>query len=369
MIAQVVAPATFGGLETVVGQLLGVAHSDHFPMVCFSMMEDGVQIPQAFSEQEARGARIVRINAPHRRYLHQYRNLVNALREAKATAVHTHGAHADVLGGRAARKLRIPHIATLHGFVDGGLKSRILVHAQCMQLRSAAKVIAVSDSVAVRLREVGVAQQTIQIVPNSIPEVALKSRAEAREFLVLAADAKVVGWVGRLSSEKGPLDFVEVLSRIAPADGITGCMIGDGPQMMAVREKGRALSEDGRLKIAGLVPNAREWLAAFDAIALTSVTEGTPMIVLEAMRAGIPVVSTRVGGVPALLAGDAGRLVPHGQWDEFANAVVEVISSPMLAQNLALAAHTRVSTDYSEAGWWGAHKALYSSVLTKPSTR
>ena len=363
MIAQVVAPASVGGLESVVAQLLCAAHDGGEPMALIALIDRDAPLPVAFDALRGHGVRIVRLDAPHRKYYRQYRSLHEAMRALGATIAHTHGAHADVLGGIVARALGLPHVATLHGFIAGGLKSRVFEWLQLRQLRSASAVIAVSAGVADHARRGGIPPECLRTIPNAAPEFSLKDRAVARARLTLPESGPVVGWVGRVSHEKGPEDFVRVLEATATGSGIVGVMMGDGPSMPAVRKQGAKLLASGRLMLAGTIADARQWLSALDVLALTSVTEGTPMIVLEAMRAGVPVVSTRVGGVPALLADGAGVLVEHGHWPEFAREIERLVSDRSASAAIVERAHRRVLEDYGVVHWWARHEELYHRQL------
>lgn len=359
MIAQVIAPAQIGGLETVVGQLLRSAREAHEPMACVALIDAEAPLPAELEALQQLGVRIVRLAAPHRRYVAQYRSVVRTLKALQARVVHTHGAHADVLGGLAAGSVGIPQISTLHGFIDGGRKQRVFEWLQLRQLRRAAAVVAVSNGIVDRASRSGISANQIHLIPNAAPESPVLGRADARQRLGLPADGVLIGWVGRVSQEKGPEAFVEVIATLARDHEIVGVMIGDGPCLPAVRQAGSELIAAGRLRLLGPIAEARQLLSALDVLALTSVTEGTPMVVLEAMRAGVPVVSTRVGGVPALLAGEAGLLVEYGDWPAFARALEAVLFSPEMSSGIVERAFARVRTDYALGSWWERYDDLY----------
>jgi glycosyltransferase involved in cell wall biosynthesis len=155
---------------------------------------------------------------------------------------------------------------------------------------------------------------------------------------------------------------VDVIAALQGDPEIMGVMIGDGPRLPAVRELGGALISSGRLRLLGSIAEARQLLSAFDVLALTSVTEGTPMVVLEAMRAGVPVVSTQVGGVPALLADGAGSLVEYGDWTAFARAVEAVLFTSGMASRIREHAFARVRADYALDRWWERYDDLYQRL-------
>ncbi len=384
------APSHMGGLETVVAELLLAAQTQlhsaarsrteecfaerKTPVVltCLALLEPSAPLPAAFAPLADQGINVLRIPARHRAYVEQYRLLRLALIDAQPQLIHSHGYHADVLATLLARSVRVPHVSTLHGFVGGTRKGRIYTWLQLTSLRRAAAVIAVSETVAVKTRARGVPSNRVHVIPNAAPGHEPVSREEARDAIGVKTDAvRLLGWIGRMSDEKDPLAFVALLRLLhdhqSPA---TGVMIGDGPLMAQVRSVGAELVSSGHLVLTGAKPDAGRLLRAFDALLLTSSTEGTPMVALEAMRSGVPVVSTAVGGVPAMLEPDCGVLVPHGDTAVMSHAVISLLGDAERCERITSNAHARVLERYSRDAWWKAHEKLYTSIVSatnKPS--
>src|SRR5690606_37435435 len=130
----------------------------------------------------------------------------------------------------------------------------------------------------------------------------------------------VVGWMGRLSKEKDPVSFVRAFAAMRQA-GERACIVGDGPERAATEAAAATLGVSDGIQFTGALPDAGKLLAAFDALVLSSRTEGTPMVILEAAQAGTPVVSTPVGGVPALLRDDGGWLAEFTDAAALATAI------------------------------------------------
>lgn len=361
-VAQVIAPAPIGGLESVVSELIKAAREDGQPMCCLLLLPESTPVPAAFAELQSQGADIIRIPAPHRRYRQQYRSLLRALRARNIQLLHSHGYHADVLTRFCARVLRLPHVSTLHGFVGATRRGRLYEALQLYALRGASAVVAVSETVSLRARQRGLSDDRVHVITNAAPEIEALSRTDARRVLGIPDTQSLLGWVGRMSSEKEPVSFAQLLARFAHDDSVAGVMLGDGPLMAEVQHVVAASDPPARLYTPGVVPAAGRLISAFDALIVTSSTEGTPMVVLEAMSAGVPVVSTAVGGVPQLLANDAGVLVPFGDADGMYNAVRAVLSDEPYASQLSRAAQARVRASYSREAWWKRYRALYESV-------
>jgi glycosyltransferase involved in cell wall biosynthesis len=332
-------------------------------MCCLLLLPESTPVPAAFAELQSHGADIIRIPAPHRRYRQQYRSLLKALRARNIQLLHSHGYHADVLTRFCARALRLPHVSTLHGFVGATRRGRMYEALQLYALRSAAAVVAVSESVSQRAIQRGVSANRVHVITNAAPEFEVLSRQDARRVLGVPDTQQLLGWVGRMSSEKEPVAFAHLVARFAHDDSVAGVMLGDGPLMAEVQQVVVASDPPARLHTAGVVPAAGRLISAFDALIVTSSTEGTPMVVLEAMSAGVPVVSTAVGGVPQLLENGAGALVPYGDADGLYHAVRAVLADADYASRLSTAAQERVRTSYSRDAWWKRYRALYESVI------
>src|SRR6185503_10335621 len=149
------------------------------------------------------------------------------------------------------------------------------------------------------LSESGVPPDRIRLMPNAWSGEAPLPREVAREKLGLPQNGWIIGWVGRLSGEKGPDVMLRAFRRLPPEAQLS--VVGDGPLRTSLEGEARAENLGDRVRWHGSVPDAGRLMTAFDAVALSSRTEGTPMTVLEAMAAGVPVVATSVGGVPDLL--------------------------------------------------------------------
>jgi glycosyltransferase involved in cell wall biosynthesis len=113
----------------------------------------------------------------------------------------------------------------------------------------------------------------------------------------------------------------------------------------------------------GLVPDAADLYPAFDAWVLSSRTEGTPIALLEAMAARVPVVATAVGGVPDVVGPAEALLVPPEQPRALAAAVASILTDPAQAALRAEAAYQRVTEAYSPGAWLDAHVALYRTLV------
>lgn len=301
------------------------------------------------------------LRVPPRSYLREMRELRRYFQEFRPAVIHTHGYRADFLGGLVARRLGIPQASTAHGFTGGGLKNLCYEWIQLRSSRRADAVVAVSRSVQERLSRAGVVPSRLHLIPNALPIQAPLARAEARARLGIAEREVAIGWVGRISPEKGVDVLLRALARL-PATPWTAHIVGDGPSRALGERLARELGLIGRIRWHGIIQDAGRLLAAFDVLTLTSRTEGTPVVLLEAARASVPVVATAVGGVPDMYGPDEALLVPSDRPDLLAEAIASALASPEVARERAGQAATEVPRRFDPGRWISSHEALYARL-------
>jgi colanic acid/amylovoran biosynthesis glycosyltransferase len=160
--------------------------------------------------------------------------------------------------------------------------------------------------------------------------------------------------VGRLVAVKGQGVLVEAVARLA-ADGVdvVATLVGDGPRRAGLEALARALGVADRIRFAGRVgqDEIRRFYAEADVFCLPSFAEGIPVVLLEAMAAGVPVVASRISGIPELIEdGSSGVLVPPGRADRLADALRELLADPGRRAALAAAGRSRVCADFEVGG-------------------
>lgn len=357
-VVQILAPAPFGGLEAVVAALsAGLAERGH-QVTVLPLLDAKGELPSCFEPLARSGVRLRPIRFPPR----SYRAEISAIAEelGPGDMAHTHGYHGDLVGWRAARRSGRPVVSTVHGFTGGGWRNRFYEWAQVRALTRFDRVVAVSGKLGDDLVARGVPAGHITVIPNAMrPSGERLDRVRARARLGLPAGAWIAGWVGRLSREKGPDLFLEALAQ--SADWL-GSVIGTGPMESGLRNQARTTGLDERVRWHGIVPGAAAFLPAFDAVVLSSRTEGTPVVLLEAMAARVPVIATAVGGIPDVIGGGEGLLVPPEDPAALARALQQVAADPEAARQRATAAGRRLETAFSEQTWLDRYESLYHQV-------
>jgi glycosyltransferase involved in cell wall biosynthesis len=223
-------------------------------------------------------------------------------------------------------------------------------------------VIAVSQKLASDLAASGIPSHLLHIIVNAWPSgAAFASACESRVALDIPKAIFSIGWVGRISREKG----LDVMIEAAPLLGdlpIRLTVLGDGPDRIKLEQRTAELEISQHVSWKGAVAEASRLLQGFDVLVISSRTEGTPMTLLEAMDAGIPVVATAVGGIPNVISHTQGILIPPEDSHALAAAIRSIHDDPDGARSRTLAATDRLQSAFAVGPWLDQHDQLYTRV-------
>lgn len=268
------------------------------------------------------------------------------LRHERADILHTH-THFSLnvvgrLAGRAAGASVIAHMHIENVFRDAPVARRAQVALDNGTARLCRWIVAVSDATRATLVAQGYPPDRTLTIRNGIEigEPAQSAHVEP------APAGPVLLEVGRLCEVKGQRELIEALSRLTRND-VTLLLAGEdvesaGAYRHALERRARDLGVADRVRFLGRRDDVPGLLAAADVLVLPSWIEGLPLVVLEAMAAGVPVVATSVGGTPeAVVDGETGLLVPSRDVDALAGAIDALLSDPERAQRLGAAGRRR----------------------------
>jgi len=361
VILHIAAPSDVGGLERVVQELAREQHrAGHDVHVAAVLTEPAVDHP-FFAPLVEAGVETHAVVPGPRGYRRERGAVAELCRRLGPTVVHTHGYRPDVLDAGVARRAGIPVVTTVHGFTGGDWKNRVYEWLQCRAFRRFDAVVAVSQPLRTRLVRAGVHPDRIHVVPNAWRPGPALDRAAARRALGVAPGAFVLGWVGRLSREKGPDVLLDALRDLADLP-LVASVIGEGAERRPLLARAQRLGLDGRVRWHGVVPDAASLFAAFDLFVLSSRTEGSPMVVFEAMAARVPVIATDVGGVPEMLSAAEAVLVPPDHPAALAAAIRAAYHAPAGARARAGRARERLCRDFGTAPWCERYDGIYQLV-------
>ena len=185
-----------------------------------------------------------------------------------------------------------------------------------------------------------------EYIPSSVP-----IKGEPKDVSKYTPDKSdiVIGFVGRISLQKNPVRFVETAALIAKEmPNVKFRVIGDGDLREVMEDCIRANKMEYRFTMMGFLSNPADEMKKLDLLLLTSDYEGTPMVLLEAMSYGIPVVSTRVGGIPTVIeSGKDGMLTDNFEPNVIAKAVVDLLSDAMRYKVVSKAAFCKIKDVFS----------------------
>lgn len=362
-VAQIAAPGDHGGLERVLQGLVSALAAGPASIVPILVLEPDVPEPSWVQgwREAAIVPEIVRVSV--RDYLEERRLVRAILERTSANVVHTHGYRADALhGGALGHGLR--SVSTVHGFTGQGRKGRFYEWVQRRALGRFDAVIAVSDPLRRDLIASGLRPSQVHLIPNVLAgrRRSRHTRPEARRLLGIPEEGLVVGWVGRLSQEKGPDVLLE--SAMALNDPtVTFAVIGDGPLRDTLGRRIAELGLSSRVRLLGARADAAAYMLAFDVLALSSRTEGTPMVLLEAAEAEVPFVATAVGGVPSLVGHEVEVLVPSERPVDLARAIRAALELAPAFVGAAMRVQREIVRQHSASDWVDAHLDVYRRVL------
>jgi glycosyltransferase involved in cell wall biosynthesis len=360
-ILHVTAPGRVGGLESVVrGLATGHAARGHRLSV-FASTQDPADHPLLRSVREA-GVQVYLPGRSSRNYLRERAAIRDAIRDSGAMIVHTHGYRSDVVGLAAAVGRSVKTVTTAHGFTGGGWKNRVYERFQLRAFRKFDAVVSVSRPLSQRITASGVAERRVRLIPNAFRGTGVVSPATARKALGLDGERFVVGWVGRVTREKGLDVMLDALRQLRDLPLLL-VVIGEGRERDMLERGARQSGLENRIRWLGMVPDGARYFSAFDLFGLSSRTEGTPITVLEAMEAGVPIVTTAVGGIPDMVSEQEAWLVPAENPSALALAIREAWSRPDTRQARAGAARRRLESQFAVEPWLDRYEALYRELL------
>ncbi len=314
---------------------------------------------------ESDGVRVIGLERSGKLSAAAWLPLVRLLRRERVDVLHGHMFGSNVWATILGRICRVPAVvAHEHMWSYDGGRSRALIDRHLIA-RGSDAFIAVSDTGRdLMVSSEGLDPTDIVVIPNGIPAVEVPARAEARERFGLAPGDRVVGSVGHLRPEKAFEVLVEAAAvlQVDPS-GLKVLIAGEGGERERLEGLIRSQGLAESVELVGAREDVSHFLAALDVAVCCSDFEGGPLSVMEYMRAGLPVVATRVGGLPELLGADGAVFVAPRDAAALAGGISAVLGDEGLAKRLGDAGRERQAADYDITVWARRLEELYERLV------
>jgi glycosyltransferase involved in cell wall biosynthesis len=299
--------------------------------------------------------------------------LIKAIREFKPHIIHTHTAKAGFLG-RIASLLSLQksvRVHTFHGHLltgyFGSIKRMLVVIAEKSLAFATQQLLAVGDKVRQDLLEAGIgSKEKFALMPPGLALGNLPSKDDALTFFGLNNERLQCAFIGRVTQIKRPDRFLDVVSEIKKRNiRLDFFIAGDGELLEACRE--RIIAENLPVKVLGWQSNIEKVLSAADIVVLTSDNEGTPLSLIQAGMAGLPVVSTNVGSVSEVVLDNVTGLITSLDVKEISDALEKLFSNKALRAQLGIEAQEFTLANFGVQRLVRDHEVLYKKLLSSPT--
>ncbi len=354
-ICYLIGHLNFGGAERQVVNLLN-SMAPYEPLL---ILTDTGQANDLLGELDKR-IKVIRQPCRLSRLPADVRALGGILREQRVQVLHSHMFWPSLYGALAANAGGVPVlITTEHGLNPWKRWWHRWLERNVISRRAAVRICVSEDILINREKRDGIARAQLLVLPNGTAIRDVNRRTTIDVPRVLA--------VGRLVA---PKDFASLLqaARLLAERGVEFQLdiAGDGPLRDELEGLRRDLSLEKRVHLLGSRSDVAALMDQADIFVISSLREGQPLVLLEAMAAALPIVSTRVGGIPSTVSdGDEAFLVPPGNPEALATSLAELMEKPALAAAMGQRARERAIADFSIAAVADAHLSLYADCLRK----
>jgi len=296
--------------------------------------------------------------------------LLAVCRRERVQVWHGHDYKSNALGLLLHRFWPMRLVTTVHGWVKQTQRTPLYYGLDRLCLRAYEKVLCVSPDLVEECCAAGVRPRRCLLIENGIDTAEYARRtplADAKARLGIRPERLVIGAVGRLSPEKGFDLLIRAVDRLLQQGrDVELLILGEGDEATNLQALIHQLGRGDRCRLLGYRADLRPCYEAMDLFALSSLREGLPNVVLEAMAMEIPVVATAIAGVPRLVRdGGNGLLVPPGDLDALRAGLDRLLGDNALRDRFRRAGRTTVETDYSFARRMDRLRALYDEMLRR----
>jgi len=296
-------------------------------------------------------------------------SIVREIQRFKPNVIHTHTSKAGFLGRIASIISLQPSIRvhTFHGHLLSGyfgpVKTSLVVLAEKVLALFTHELLAVGTKVRQDLLDAGIGSlDKFGVMPPGLAISPLPPKGESQESFGIVSTKLQFAFIGRVTQIKRPDRFLDVVSEVKSRDiKVDFFIAGDGELMEMCRE--RILREDLPVKILGWQSDIEKVLSAADAVILTSDNEGTPLSLIQAGMAGLPVVTTNVGSVSEIVMNDTTGIITSLNVHEIASAIEKLVNDSQLRDQLGANAQQFTAAYFGVQRLVNDHEELYKKLI------
>ena len=297
-------------------------------------------------------------------------SLVKAIRDFKPDVIHTHTAKAGFLGRIASlisfqKSIRVH---TFHGHLLNGyfgfFKRLLVVIAERSLATVTRQLLAVGDKVREDLLEAGIGKiEKFGLMPPGLEIGILPPKPEAKAFYALRKDRLHCAFIGRMTQIKRPDRFLDVVSEIKKREvNLDFFIAGDGELLEVCRK--RIAADELPVVVLGWQSNIERVLSAADIVVLTSDNEGTPLSLIQAGMAGLPVVTTNVGSVPEVVLKNLTGIITELDIQLIADALENLANNNAFRAQLGKTAQEFTLANFGVQRLVNDHEVLYKKLMS-----
>jgi glycosyltransferase involved in cell wall biosynthesis len=286
-----------------------------------------------------------------------------------ADLIHAHGYKADVYAYIALRRTNTPLVSTCHTWYDDNRLVWLYGVIDRRVLRRYAAVIAVSDDVRQRLLQAGVPTNHIHFIRNGIDLRPFTNTTPSLRHLAVP-EGLLIGWVGRLTRDKGPDLFLHAIAQLRPNFPTARyILVGEGPFRPECERLIASLALTDIVHLLGQRSDMPAVYASCDLLVSSSRLEGLPMAILEGMASTLPWVAPQVGAIPlAIHDGQNGILIPPENVEVLANSMARLMQSPEERSRMGAAARRLTESEFSAERMSEDYLRVYTSAIAQSRT-
>jgi glycosyltransferase involved in cell wall biosynthesis len=289
-------------------------------------------------------------------------------RRERVAIWHGHDYKSNLIGLLLRRRHALRLVTTVHGWVKKTWRTRLYYGIDRFCLGRYERVLCVSEDLRERCLACGVPESRCVLIENGVDThefARTMTREDARRQLGIPSGRLVVGAIGRLSAEKGFDLLIRAADRLMESGFDLEVLIaGDGDEEARLRGLIDDLGRSDRIRLLGFRADARALYQAMDVFALSSLREGLPNVLLEAMAMEVPVVATRIAGIPRLIRDrENGLLVEAGSAEALAPALARLLRDDGLRTRYGREGRRTIETRYSFRVRMEKIRTIYDELL------